>query len=79
MRNGRDRPSENQLWVTRRKSAWFCSGSISGSHQGQRPNGPIQRPERAAVVTASARSLPALMCSIDDGSEAPAPAPRTCP
>src|SRR6266705_1735552 len=37
MRNGRDRRSENPGWVTRGKSAWFCLGPISGSHQGQRP------------------------------------------
>src|SRR5882762_5571373 len=37
VRNGRDRRSENPLWVTRRKSAYFCLGPISGSHQGQRP------------------------------------------
>jgi hypothetical protein len=45
MRNGRDRRSENPGWATRRKSARFCLGPISGSHQGQRPNGCIQRPD----------------------------------
>ena len=50
MRNGRDRRSENPGWVTRGKSAWFCLGPISGSHQGQRPNGRIYMtaPERFA-------------------------------
>jgi hypothetical protein len=45
MRNGRDRRSENPRWATRRKSACFCLGPISGSHQGQRPNGRTQRPD----------------------------------
>src|SRR5258706_15503814 len=45
MRNGRDRRSENPGWVTRGKSAWFCLGPISGSHQGQRPNGRISKAE----------------------------------
>jgi hypothetical protein len=37
MRNGRDRRSGNPLSATRAKSACFCSGPISGSHQGQQP------------------------------------------
>ena len=37
MRNGRDRRSENPFLATRGKSACFCLGPISGSHQGQRP------------------------------------------
>jgi hypothetical protein len=45
MRNGRDRRSENPGWATRRKSARFWLGPISGSHQGQRPNGCIRRPD----------------------------------
>jgi hypothetical protein len=45
MRNGRDRRSENPGWATRIKSACLCLGPISGSHQGQRPNGRIQRPD----------------------------------
>ena len=32
------------LWVTRGKNAWVCLGPISGSHQGQRPDGRTQRP-----------------------------------
>src|ERR1700736_889883 len=45
MRNGRDRRSGNPLSATRAKSACFCSGPISGSHQGQQPNGCTQRPD----------------------------------
>src|SRR5271154_2046835 len=45
MRNGRDRRSENPLWVTRRKSACFCLGPIRGSHQGQRPKRPHSKAE----------------------------------
>ena len=30
--------------VTRGKNAWVCLGPISGSHQGQRPDGRTQRP-----------------------------------
>jgi hypothetical protein len=44
MRNGRDRRSENPLRATRGKNACFCLGPISGSHQGQQPNGCTQRP-----------------------------------
>ena len=36
----RSRPSIGQpVWATRGKNACFCLGPISGSHQGQRPNG----------------------------------------
>src|SRR4030081_3353328 len=45
MRNGRDRRSENPLWVTRGKSAWFCLGPISGSRQGQRRKRPHSKAE----------------------------------
>src|SRR5271169_3721803 len=51
MRNGRDRRSENPLWVTRRKSACFCLGPIRGSHQGQRPKRPHSKAEYMTVIS----------------------------
>src|SRR5262249_44131097 len=58
MRNGRDRRSENPLCATRAKSACFCLGPISGSHQGQQPErlhskaGYMAAPERFAETSA---------------------------
>jgi hypothetical protein len=65
MRNGRDRRSENPGWATRRKSARFCLGPISGSHQGQRPDGCIQRPDTWLHPNAS------LICQIPLAPRAP--------
>src|ERR1700731_2472937 len=45
MRNGRDRRSENPRSATRGKNACLWLGPISGSHQGQQPNGCTQRPD----------------------------------
>jgi len=45
MRSGRDRRSENPGWVMRGKSACFCLGPISGSHQGQRSKRPHSKAE----------------------------------
>src|SRR6516164_4957476 len=59
MRNGRDRRSENPLSATRAKSACFCLGPISGSHQGPRPErlhfeaGYMAAPERFAETSDS--------------------------
>jgi len=35
---------KNPFWANAKKSAWLWLGPISGSHQGQRPNGRTQRP-----------------------------------
>jgi hypothetical protein len=51
MRNGRDRRSENPFWATAKKGAWFWLGPISGSHQGQHPDG--------CVLKDLARGVPA--------------------
>src|SRR5262245_34478521 len=57
MRNGRDRRSENPRCATRAKSACFCLGPISGSHQGQQPErlhskaGYMAAPERFAETS----------------------------
>jgi hypothetical protein len=59
MRNGRDRRSENPRCATRAKSACFCLGPISGSHQGQQPErmrskaGYMAAPERFAETSDS--------------------------
>jgi hypothetical protein len=52
MRSGRDRRSENPRWVMRGKSACFCLGPISGSHQGQRSKRPHSK---AGYMTAPER------------------------
>ena len=52
MRSGRDRRSENPGWVMRGKSACFCLGPISGSHQGQRSKRPHSQ---AGYMTAPER------------------------
>src|SRR6202023_2873621 len=63
MRNGRDRRSENPRCATRGKSACFWLGPISGSHQGQQPNGCTQRPDTWLHPNASRKSQILFPCT----------------
>jgi hypothetical protein len=63
MRNGRDRRSENPRSATRGKNACFWLGPISGSHQGQQPNGCTQRPDTWLHPNASRKSQILFPCT----------------
>src|SRR6202048_2269075 len=63
MRNGRDRRSENPRSATRGKNACFWLGPISGSHQGQQPNGCTQRPDTWLHPNASQKSQILFPCT----------------
>src|ERR1700730_9628195 len=63
MRNGRDRRSENPRSATRGKNACLWLGPISGSHQGQQPNGCTQRPDTWLHPNASRKSQILFPCT----------------